>query len=202
MLSVKQAHFLVQQRTQYLDTLGRRVDIRKDNVRKTLDDMYTKDMRNLFDNIDPWLPSEVDSVLDVGCGLGGIDVHLANKYPGAVLWLLDKNGDSGSKIGWHSSAGVFGSYNSLDETVSYLRQKGVKNDIRPITDLPEGLQVGLGVSFLSWGFHYPLETYSFEADTLIVDVRRGYQKSIPPNSKIIHKGKKHDRVLVKNFQCS
>lgn len=187
MLSLRMSSNLLQQRSEYV---------------QALENMYIRDMEALYRNIVPYLPPKVSSMLDVGCGLGGINIFTAKRYPRAQLILLDKDGDSGSKIGWHTSVDKFGCYNHLEDTVEFLRNHGVKNDILPVSTIPEGYEVDLCYSFLSWGFHYPLNTYKVKAKTLVADVRRKSGEKIPGDARVIHKGKKHDRLLFTNFLCS
>jgi hypothetical protein len=45
-----------------------------------------------FEQITPYLPEKVNSILDIGCGLGGIDILLKQRFPEAHLSLLDSDG--------------------------------------------------------------------------------------------------------------
>jgi hypothetical protein len=182
---------LKEQRTEY-------ADLRAD----ALEEAYMRDMALLYDNIAPHLPDEASTVMDVGCGLGGINVLTAARYPTATFMLLDKDGSKGSKIGWHHSADVFGCYNHMEDTVAFLRGRGVKNVLHPCDGVSGSVTVDVVYSFLSWGFHYPLSTYRIKAKTLIVDLRRGKGQPVPARAKLIHKGQKHDRYCVTNFLCA
>jgi SAM-dependent methyltransferase len=183
MLSMRMCSNLLQQRT---------------DMRDLLENHYLAEMADLFDNISPHLPAEVRSVLDVGCGLGGINIFTARRFPDAVVYLLDRDGDTGSKIGWHDGADAFGCYNNLQDTKTFLRSHGVKNKLVLLQELPKGFESDLVYSFLSWGFHYPLNTYHPKAKTLIVDIRRDHEDP-PAGSAVIYRGRKHDRCCVENF---
>lgn len=50
---------------------------------------YEASLHDLFENIRPSLPDEVGSILDIGSGLGGIDLLLSRHYGGVDLTLLD-----------------------------------------------------------------------------------------------------------------
>src|SRR5690606_17055673 len=54
-------------------------------------DAYNLDIRSTFEDVLPWLPATCGEILDVGSGLGGIDVLLSRHYrargepPGVTL---------------------------------------------------------------------------------------------------------------------
>lgn len=50
---------------------------------------YEASLQKLFDNIRPHLPEDCGSILDIGSGLGGVDILLARHFGGATVGLLD-----------------------------------------------------------------------------------------------------------------
>ena len=115
----------------------------------------------------PFLPERVDTILDIGCGMAGIDGLLRRHYPGAKLWLLDGDGDE-PRDGWNQSLNAFSSRAAADEL---LAANGVSADrwIDVNTKVP--LKADLIISLASWGFHYPLKTYDVSG-YCIADLRK------------------------------
>jgi hypothetical protein len=109
--------------------------------------------------IAPYLPAEVEAVLDIGCGVAGIDVHLHRRYPDATIYLLDRT-ERAARIPYGYGDPSF--YNSLAAAGELLEENGVPGDrVRTIQapgndPLPE---VGLVASLLAWGFHFPVMEY-------------------------------------------
>jgi hypothetical protein len=112
-----------------------------------------------FAEIEPHLPEHVGAVLDIGCGVAGIGVHLHRRYPDATLYLLDRS-ERAARIPYGYGDRSF--YNSLDAAGELLEANGVPGDrVRTVQapgddPLPE---VGLVVSLLAWGFHFPVAEY-------------------------------------------
>lgn len=185
-------HFLKQQRTGYGGAYA---------------NCYTEDLRQLFRTIRPYLGSKIKTVLDIGAGLGGINVYLSETFPDAKFWLLDKQGDTGSKIGWHESMEDFGSYNSFNETKKFLTANGVSPNRYILTEEFPKVDFDLIMSSLSWGFHYPVSSYIDnvmmhlkEDGILIMDIRIGTNgisdlKKYFTHLKVISDHKKHAKVL-------
>lgn len=138
-----------------------------------------------FEMIEPHLPAKVASILDIGCGLAGIDVLLKQKYPDAKLSLLDSDGKH-SNSGFTGGAG--GNRQAAEEL---LAANGVKPDAWLDIGTKELLEADLVISLLSWGFHYPLSTYKVKG-LCVADLRRGHEK---PRGTVIWKASKSDRCL-------
>jgi SAM-dependent methyltransferase len=184
---------LCYQRTQYLAQLAR---------------AYETEMRETLEQLRPHLPARLEHVLDIGCGLAGIDLLLARAYPGAHFTLLDRDGfDTRRRVGWAKHVADFGAYNHLAESDRFLHINGVQrrryatHDIgrEPFPRKP----FDLVISLLSWCFHYPADTYAHlirlaPGGVLIVDVRRGTDISaLGEPAAVVHVGEKHDRLLFR-----
>lgn len=164
---------------------------------------YEQDMQRLFYNIEPCLPLKLTSVLDIGAGLGGIDVMIYRAHPNAVFTLMDKDGDYGSKVGWHDEVGDFGVYNSFEETGKFMQANNMPSGSVILTSTIPEQTFDIVFSFLSWGFHYPVDTYLEEVrrktTSLIIDVRKetgglDVLEQAWPTVEIIADCKKHHRV--------
>lgn len=140
-------------------------------------EQYEDRLQEQFDLIKPFLPATVARILDIGCGMAGIDVLLKAHYPTAELWLLDGDGDD-PRTGWNSSLGAFNSRLVADE---FLGANGVKADRWINIDTKEHLQADLVISLASWGYHYPIKMYSVSG-YCIADLRKPHE---PVRGRII-----------------
>lgn len=151
---------------------------------------YRKELSEDFAQIEPHLPEKVDSIIDVGCGMAGIDVYLKRKYPQAKLTLLDGDGNLTNGYGYKA---VSEPYNSRAATEEFLKANGVSVDRWLDIGTEEVLKADLIISLLSWGFHYPLSAYKADG-YCIVDIRRNSSEVI---GTVIHKAEKYDRCAVR-----
>lgn len=132
---------------------------------------YTEQMEADFERIKPFLPEKVDAIVDIGCGVGGIDVLLAKHYKKAKLFLMDGDGDNPTY-----GFGDCDFYNSSEVTSEVMKSNGVRDfEMIPIGDIPE---CDLIISLYSWGYHYPVDTYIKDAvikckDRVILDIFKG-----------------------------
>jgi SAM-dependent methyltransferase len=121
-----------------------------------------------FEQITPYLPEKVTSILDIGCGLGGIDILLKQRFPEAHLSLLDSDGSP------QNFRGGFGEemlpFMKREETERFLSGNGVQIDRWLEVGTRETLAADLIISLYSWGWHYPLETYKVKGN-VIADLR-------------------------------
>ncbi len=52
---------------------------------------FSKDMEREYLTIKKYLPKKANSILDIGCGIAGIDIFLSNHYKKNIdIFLLDK----------------------------------------------------------------------------------------------------------------
>lgn len=134
----------------------------------------------------PHLPERVTSVLDIGCGIAGIDVALHRHYGGDLrIHLLDRTQTDPAAFAYGMGAAER-FYNSLDAARDLLVANGVSPDrlslweAAPDFTFPAQVTFDLVISLLSWGHHYPIETYlgpvraaMRPGGRVIVDVRKG-----------------------------
>jgi SAM-dependent methyltransferase len=183
--------------------------------RRAIRRRYDADMRAEYASLREWLPERPEAILDVGCGLGGIDILLFEHYKrerALHFYLLDRTQtDTGITYGFKSRADF---YNSLELTRHMLVKNGLPAESLTTIearddngiDLPG--RVDLVISLISWGFHYPVATYlkrSHElllpGGRLILDVRKnvdGLQEieTTFGNAQVIFEDTKRRRVLA------
>jgi SAM-dependent methyltransferase len=145
---------------------------------------FNRDMAREYAEIRSHLPRRAVAILDIGCGVGGIDVLLHRHYGTPRLYLADRTETSGEVYYGFAEKGAF--YNSLDATRRLLLTNGVPERAMRFRevgeecrlDVPEALD--LVISLISWGFHYPVGVYADQVRALlrpggrvILDVRKG-----------------------------
>ncbi len=200
-LSGRMVSYLLMQRTEYrrkghksikktLKTIGLPITLDTfllwtERFRKNqLASSYYADLAEDLKSFVIYLPKEATSCLDIGCGLGGIDVLLFRHWgPSVRLHLLDRSGKSDRLYyGFDNEAAH---YNEPSLTEEFLRLNGIARNGFVLHDFdrtgyPRDLHFDVVLSLLSWGFHYPVETYAAsvadtlkQGGTLIIDVRNG-----------------------------
>jgi hypothetical protein len=164
---------------------------------------YNRRMNRLYESLKPFLPKKCESILDIGSGLGGIDVLLSRHYRGgANVELLD--GESDRPI-VNKHAETFSNHIVMAD---FLTKNGVENfslsspqkyDIKPRD---------LIVSFSAYCFHIPVDTYlklitesSHEDTVCIFRIRDGKNyldvlKQYFPVVRIVNNQKKGDIVCL------
>lgn len=142
---------------------------------------YEQELRQTYEGLRPHLPEPCWGVLDIGSGLGGIDVLLTRHYQPdpPYIHLLDGEDDA-PRMKLHRQT-----FNSMKVARGFLIANGVRSDrISYFTTATEVLPrpYDLVLSLGSWCFHYPPETYlplllsggGLHSDSvLIMDVRNG-----------------------------
>jgi len=206
LMTPEMAPYLLLQRTTYQRLL-------KENPSATPAGLYHEEMAREFATMRPFLPATVTNVLDIGCGLAGIDHFIDRHYKGAAtIHLLDKNGVSDQVYYlFHDQAAY---YCSLDMARTFLVFNGASPDRVILHDVarngfPRRVRYDLVLSLISWGFHYPISAYLKHVKrwlapngVVILDIRKGtggegeLMKSIGPVS-VVHEYPKRLRVAVR-----
>lgn len=148
---------------------------------------FAADMQREYADVRVWLPERPTAILDIGCGLGGIDVLLFDHYhrdPDLHFLLLDKTEVSSTIEHGFKAQEEF--YNSLALTREILSSSGIPTESLTTIEVHDNTEieipelVDLVLSLRSWGFHYPVSTYLDCAygwlkpgGRLILDVRLG-----------------------------
>lgn len=99
-------------------------------------------------------------VADIGCGYAMFDLFLWQAHKPKLL-LIDLEETEERHFGYRETGAA---YSSLDVARTFLKDNGVKSaDITCLNpakdDLGRRKPVDLAVSFISCGFHYPVDTY-------------------------------------------
>jgi SAM-dependent methyltransferase len=153
----------------------------------------------------------VGQVLDVGSGLGGIDILLYRHYSNSIVPVLLDGWKDAPRMDLHRKT-----YNDMDVAERFHRDNGVvpvvgvDANMRPIIPLsyPAFLVISLG----SWCFHYAPELYleyvlanTTPEATIIVDVRKEkpewkHAMDQAFNLKaVIHGAAKFDRCVYERY---
>lgn len=103
-----------------------------------------------------WLPQQLTSVLDIGCGFAGIDVLLSFAGPIKRFYLIDGICHGERVAGFQKSTVP---WNDVNLAAQLLRDN-VVCDVTAMTVPPPLPQpVDLVISLKSWGHHYPVAEY-------------------------------------------
>ena len=157
---------------------------------------YQQNKKENFEILDKFLVTPPMKILDIGCGLAW-ESRLFNEKYNSELWLLDgdtRDNESKSPKAraekYHTSADEFLFYHPLSEVDAELKKLGTKNyhliDCNNI-DISENVKFDLITSWVSCGFHYPVNTYrdlilkhSHAGTRVVMDLRVMYKKTNMP----------------------
>ena len=175
---------------------------------------YNTDMWSEYISIKDQLPESAENILDIGCGIGGIDIYLYKHYKNSSnIFLIDKSAIDDNLHYGFKDQGSF--YNSLLLTRTFLIENNVPEERIFVQEanaeniIEFNQQFDLIISLISWGFHYPVETYLRTAfdklktnGMIIIDVRKDSNgieelKEEFKEVNIIKEFSKHFRVMVK-----
>jgi SAM-dependent methyltransferase len=162
-------------------------------------ELYQSHKKENFEILDKFLGSAPMKILDIGCGLAW-ESRLFNEKYNSELWLLDgdtKDNDSKSPEAstgkYNKTANDFLFYHPLSEVDAELKKLGTKKyhliDCNNI-NIPEDVKFDLITSWVSCGFHYPVNTYkdlilkhSHANTRIIMDLRVIYKKTNMPEQE-------------------
>lgn len=171
--------------------------------RKRWEGAYRASLSEVFESIKPALPVDCRRVLDIGSGLGGIDVLVAKHYdPQPAIYLLDGLNDA--PIVENS----FTTFSNAEVAMDFQQKNGVKT--LAYTDSVPAEKFDLVHSYFAYGFHvHPgnyiadLKKAVHDKTVLIFDVRRSKREWLrefveafgPP--KVLHQAEKYVRVAFR-----
>ena len=184
------------------------------DLEKITEELFLKEL-NTFKN---FLPNSVNTIMDIGCGLGIINIYL-NKFfeKKPIFFLLDKNRiDRKIKYGFSLN---YESYNDLNETKNILLENEINSACVYLFDVERQFQIDkkidLVISLKSMGYHYPINSYielfrncCTKNTVFIYDIGENqydenYLKTIFDDVKIIYEENTNNvlkRVCCKNFK--
>jgi len=132
------------------------------NQKKNLTDLSFELFEKEYNIIKNYLPNKAKNIMDVGCGLGIINIFLQQHYKNNLKYfLIDKNKiDLKIKYGFKDN---YESYNDLQETKKLLNSNGIKNENILMIDAEKQIMIDQKIDFVislkSMGYHYPYEKY-------------------------------------------
>jgi glycosyltransferase involved in cell wall biosynthesis/SAM-dependent methyltransferase len=184
--------------------------------RKRIKRLFSEDIAREYAAIKNFLPEHTHAVLDIGCGVAGIDVMLYRHYKTQNrtidLYLLDET-ELNQKVyyGFEKKASF---YNSLSIAKLLLASNRIESKNVHVQEINSDYKINfstkfdLVISLISWGFHYPVSTYLDQVynllkpnGVLIMDIRKGTgeEKMLKDkfhNIKIISEGQKYMRIVT------
>ena len=126
------------------------------DIEKRTEELFRREIEAIKD----YLPKNVENIMDIGCGLGIINIYLNQIYNNQPnFFLLDKNRiDKEIKYGFSSE---YESYNDLNQTKNLLLNNNI-NSLHTIDvekDIKIENKIDLVISLKSMGYHYPIDQY-------------------------------------------
>lgn len=168
------------------------VKIKMDNVERILD----------------YLGHPPNRLLDIGCG-AAFESREFNRRFGTDIWLLDGDFDTTKdrerSTSWGSTSEMK-FYSHLEDLRTWFQEHGVTKyhlvDANNIT-IPSDTQFDLIYSFLSCGYHYPVDTYrdlirrhSAPHTKVLFDLRRRVKHDVDIVA-VVSQSDKHDLCEIK-----
>jgi SAM-dependent methyltransferase len=162
-------------------------------------ELYQRYKKENFEILDKFLGSAPMKILDIGCGLAW-ESRLFNEKYNSELWLLDGDSKDNDKKPitantgkYHATADEFLYYHPLTDLDVELKKLGTKNyhliDCNNI-NIPDDIKFDLITSWVSCGYHYPVNTYkdlilkhSYANTRVIMDLRVMYKKTNMPEQE-------------------
>ena len=149
-----------------------------------IDTRFNALMQADYESIREYLPVvENPRIVDIGCGIAGIDVLLSQHYAHTAKFVLVDKTQIDAKIhyGFKTNASF---YNNLSLAKEVLVRNGTDaGNVRLMTPeefIADPPAADIVISLESWGFHYPLSTYMktvkqsiSSGGTIIVELRKG-----------------------------
>jgi hypothetical protein len=140
--------------------------------RKAWERAYAESIGGIVENVRPHLPAHCQAMLDIGGGLGGVDILLSRLYSTPSVHILDGLEDP-PVVRSHAST-----FNNASVTLDFLAANGVQNAHVYYPRPYPAVQYDLIVSFAAYCFHIPPTTYfdiltemSHPGTVFIFDVR-------------------------------
>jgi len=150
--------YLFPQRTR----LTTEYELTKESTQSEIDNAINLMIEKDFNMIEEYLPTHCDRSLDIGCGLGLINILLYKKYKSTNIYLLDKTELNVEEIsGIHKNYKFYNSMQAAKETITLNGIEENKLNLYETTDYKDLFNIKFDVIFslLSCGWHYPVSTY-------------------------------------------
>ena len=132
--------------------------ISQKEIENKINDEFLKE----FNSIKNYLPKNPKNILDIGCGLGVINIYLNDYYSKKTYFtLIDKNYvDKKVAYGFKNNSE---SYNKIEITKDFLILNGFKTEQLQLINADENFVLNnkyeLIISLFSMGYHYSIKNY-------------------------------------------
>lgn len=176
---------------------------------------YAESMHYEYANIKDFLPPKCEAVLDIGCGVAGVDPFISWHYKNPIhFFLLDKSFTDNKVVYEYREKASF--YNSLSIAQKLLIWNGIDETRIHLIEaddeyaVPIKTHIDLVISLLAWGFHFPVSTYLNQVlvnlhndGTLIIDISKESDGINELRKKfqtvnVIREKKDHTRIVARN----
>ncbi len=170
-----------------------------------------------FETLKNYLPSNVKNIMDIGCGIGLINIFLNDYFIDCQkFYLLDKNNIDNKIV--YGFSDNYESYSITNVTKNFLINNNIQEHKLNLIDVDKNFSIkpnsiDLCISLVSMGYHYPLSQYldtmkevSNNNTVFIFDIATEYQdmtdlKDLFGEIKIIEESNlKHPRTRVACYE--
>ena len=132
------------------------------NSTSRINSKLNKESKIEFNELINFLPSKINNVVDIGSGLGIINIFLEKHFTNKINFtLIDKNRIEKKVTYGFCTEGQF--YNNFSLTADFLKNNGINmNQIKLIDSDDKNIinnKFDLVISLLSMGYHYPINQY-------------------------------------------
>ena len=132
------------------------------NSKHSITKSLNEDFKIEFDSIKNFIPKNASNILDIGCGLGVINIFLNSFYSNKCNFTLIDKTYVNKKITYgFSNKGEF--YNNLELTKSFLLLNKLEENQIELVDASKDFvlkkKYDLIISLFSMGYHYPIDLY-------------------------------------------
>lgn len=145
---------------------------------------YEQDLKKEFNQMLEFLPEHCNRIIDIGCGIAGIDYFFNIKYDNPVFYLIDAKISSRRKKIKYGFSDVKSYYNSFRALKEFLDKNNFQN--YHLCDIKKQLpvdQVDIILSLFAAGFHFSIKKYIeyinnclLKDGILIIDIRKTMQE--------------------------
>ena len=151
-------------------------------INKKLNEEFNSEFKEIL----KYLPKRIKNVVDIGSGIGIIDIYLNNHFSNDINFtLIDKNHIEKKVSYGFDAKGQF--YNNFNLTKDFLLNHGINNKKLILVDADEKDDIDnkfdLVISLLSMGYHYPISQYldflkknTHSETVFIFDIANEYSK--------------------------
>lgn len=133
-----------------------------------------------FATIEPWLPGQTSgwAVLDIGAGLGGVDIVIARSRAVSWVHIIDGDGTAAPQSSFRVESRAWADREIARSLIEANAPKDTLIVAHP-PDPAETIPADLIISLKSWGHHYPVDVYLGLArrslrvgGRIIIDIRK------------------------------